>query len=82
MKQINSSEKFSERPYDRFLYAGAQALSDAELLAVILRTGRKGADAITLAKEVLDLAGPYGLSGLYHLSLNYIIKVNCIGDVN
>lgn len=81
MKQKNSTEKFSERPYDRFLYAGAQALSDAELLAVILRTGRKGADAITLAKEVLELAGPYGLSGLYHLSLKDIMQVNGIGEV-
>lgn len=30
--------RYPEKPYDRFLYAGPTALSDAELLAIILRT--------------------------------------------
>lgn len=78
-QQLNN--KFSERPYDRFLYGGAQALSDAELLAVILRTGRKGADATFVAKEILELAKPYGLSGLYHLSLEQLKKIKGVGEV-
>ena len=73
--------RYPEKPYDRFLYAGPTALSDAELLAIILRTGRKGADAVSVAKEVLDLASPYGLAGLNHLSVQDIMKVNGIGEI-
>lgn len=73
--------RYPEKPYDRFLYAGPTALSDAELLAIILRTGRKGADAVSVAKEVLDLAAPYGLAGLNHLSIQDIMKVSGIGEI-
>ena len=43
----------SERPYERCLRHGPEYLSDAELLAVILRTGTKGKTAIELACEIL-----------------------------
>ena len=36
----------SERPYERFQILGAEALSDAELLAVIIRTGAVGDTSI------------------------------------
>lgn len=51
-----------ERPRERLLAQGARALGDAELLAVLLRTGRPGASAIDMARETLTAIG--GLSGL------------------
>ncbi len=51
-----------ERPRERLLEQGSGALSDAELIAVMLRTGRVGVSAIQMAMELLRESG--GLSGL------------------
>jgi len=51
-----------ERPREKLLKAGPKALSDAELLAVVLGSGIAGADAISLARELLVRTG--GLAGL------------------
>jgi DNA repair protein RadC len=42
-----------ERPRERLLALGAQALSDAELLAIFLRVGIRGKSAVDLARELL-----------------------------
>ena len=42
-----------ERPREKMLKRGADALSDAELLAIFLRTGTKGKTAVDLARELL-----------------------------
>src|SRR5271167_3753643 len=42
-----------ERPREKLLDKGAAALSDAELLAILLRTGTSGRSALDLAREVL-----------------------------
>jgi DNA repair protein RadC len=52
----------AERPRERLLAQGAAALSDAELLAVLLRTGVRGKSAVELARELLAARG--GLHGL------------------
>ena len=51
-----------ERPRERLLRSGSATLSDAELLAVLLRTGRPGVSAIEMAQELLAERG--GLGGL------------------
>lgn len=51
-----------ERPRERLLEHGSHALSDAELVAVLLRTGRPGASALEMGRELLRVAG--GLAGL------------------
>lgn len=51
-----------ERPRERLLELGSAALSDAELVAVLLRTGRAGTSAVRLAMELLQENG--GLAGL------------------
>lgn len=51
-----------DRPRERLLAQGGAALADAELLAVLLRTGRVGASALQLAYELLAERG--GLGGL------------------
>jgi DNA repair protein RadC len=52
----------SERPREKLLEKGAAALTDAELLAVLLRTGMRGKTAVDLAREILK---PKGLAGLF-----------------
>lgn len=46
-----------ERPREKLLERGAAALSDAELLAIFLRTGVKGKSAVDLARELLARFG-------------------------
>ena len=46
-----------ERPREKLLKKGADALSDAELLAIFLRTGCKGITAVDLARQLLDSFG-------------------------
>ena len=53
----------SERPRERLLQHGAEALSDAELLALFLRTGQRGEDVLAFANRVLRETG--GLAGLF-----------------
>jgi len=71
-----------QRPYEKFLLSGANALSDAELLAIILRTGTFGTSSITLADEVLDCHDGFkGLIGLQHLSMKQLRDIKGIGEV-
>ncbi len=51
-----------DRPREKLLQRGAEALTDAELLAIFLRTGIKGKSAVDLARELLNESG--GLSAL------------------
>ena len=54
------------RPREKLLAQGAEALSDAELLAIFLRTGVKGTSAVTLANNILVSFG--SLSALLEAS--------------
>lgn len=52
----------AQRPRERMLTLGAEALGDAEVLAVLLRTGLPGVDAVTLARSLLtDFGGLHPL---------------------
>ncbi len=52
-----------DRPREKLLAKGAEVLSDAELLAIFLRTGTKGRSAVQLGQDVLRQFG--GLPGLF-----------------
>ena len=54
-------------PYERFLNFGPENLTEAELLAVILRTGTKDTSAVELAEKVLGTGG-VKISVRYHTS--------------
>ena len=54
-KPMMSELPVQERPREKFERLGAQKLTDAELLALILRTGTKEQSAITLAENILNL---------------------------
>src|SRR5690625_7226347 len=47
----------AERPREKLLQRGSQALSDAELLAIVLRTGVPGRNAVDLARDLLGRFG-------------------------
>ncbi len=68
-------------PYDKFKAFGPQSLTDEELLAIILRTGTDGEDAVTVACHVLKACGDRGLLGLYHVDIRELQKVRGIGKV-
>ncbi|MCD8325237.1 MAG: DNA repair protein RadC [Lachnospiraceae bacterium] len=69
-------------PYERFLASGPGALTDAELVAVILRTGTKDKSALQLAQEVLNTYGMQeNLTVLYRLTLQDLLKLHGIGEV-
>ncbi|MCB5475118.1 DNA repair protein RadC [Blautia luti] len=73
-----------QRPYEKCLREGEQALSDRELLAVILRCGVQGISSLTLADEILNLLeqnGHSGLLGLFHATLPELMKIRGIGKV-
>ena len=71
----------SERPYEKAMDQGVEVLSDAELLAVILRTGTKDISARALAEKILTLGDPPGLPGLLHHTLPDYKAVRGIGNV-
>ena len=71
----------AERPYEKCLKQGAEALSDAELLAVLLRTGTKGENVLALAKRLLYQDGGAGLLGIHQFSFQGLMKLKGIGKV-
>lgn len=75
--------KKQEMPYERFVRFGPENLTEAELLAIILRTGTKEVSAVELAEKVLALAKypREGLLGLYDVSLEELMSINGIGMV-
>lgn len=70
-----------ERPYEKCAASGPESLTDAELLAVILRTGTKDLPSLSLAEQILSLGSPDGLLGLLHLSLPELMTIKGIGRV-
>ena len=72
----------SERPYEKAFQYGVQVLSDAELLAIILRTGTADKTSVELAYDVLSVSEKYpGLLGLYHSDQPDLMKIDGIGKV-
>ncbi len=74
--QINNWPE-SERPRERLLEHGAEHLSDAELLTILLRVGERGKSAYDLAKELLIAC--QGLHGLDAKSMHELCEMKGIG---
>ncbi|AIQ20086.1 MULTISPECIES: RadC family protein [unclassified Paenibacillus] len=66
-----------ERPRERMMHYGAESLSQAELLAILLRTGTRRESAIHIAQQLLGRAG--GLRGLADLSIDELTNIKGIG---
>jgi DNA repair protein RadC len=67
----------SERPRERLVMSGADALSNAELIAILLRTGLKGANAVDIGKQLLNKYRT--LQSLARASLTDLQKIKGIG---
>ena len=68
----------TERPRERLQHFGPQALSVSELLAIILRTGTKGDNALELANKMLAKYG--GLAGLVRADFAELCAVHGMGE--
>lgn len=64
------------RPRERFLKLGPEALSDAELFAILLRTGTVGENVIDMSNRLI---AEYGLDKLFDCSLKELEKIKGIG---
>lgn len=72
----------AERPYERCLRYGAKSLTDAELLAVIIRTGNSKENSTELAERILNLVpGRQGLKGLLSLTDRQLKSLHGVGPV-
>ncbi len=67
----------STRPREKLIARGAAALDDAELLALLLRTGLAGKNVLQLARELLDRFG--GVAGLLHTELRELKRIPGLG---
>lgn len=67
----------SERPRERMIREGAERLSNAELVAILLRTGTSSESALRLAERVLAQTG--GLRELADVTLNELMNIRGIG---
>ena len=69
-----------ERPREKMAARGAEALTDSELLAIILRTGDKDASAVDLARRLMEMSGN-SLGVLSGASLDKLKSVKGVGEV-
>lgn len=67
----------TERPRERLLAKGPDALSDAHLLAILLRTGRRDSSAVQVAIELLDQVG--GVGGLAKCGVEELRAIQGVG---
>lgn len=83
-KLINSTHSIKnwasgDRPREKMLAKGAGALSDSELIAILINNGNKEKSAVELAKDILRL-GKDNLNELGKLSLKELQKIKGIGN--
>ncbi len=66
-----------ERPREKLIQLGAELLSDAELLAILLRVGNEGSSAIDMGRQLLSQLG--GLQGVDRAHAEDILKIKGLG---
>lgn len=74
----------TERPYEKLEQYGEKCLTNAELLAIIIKTGTKEETALELAQKILKLnddEGKEGLNFLRELAVEEFMKIKGIGKV-
>ncbi|MDJ0655551.1 MAG: DNA repair protein RadC [Xanthomonadales bacterium] len=77
MENRPKQERQQERPRERLLSRGAQALTDAELVALVLGTGSGKYSALELARQLILSHG--GLHGLLHTDSRTFLAVSGLG---
>lgn len=87
VERISMTEHFtlkklpeSERPYEKFILHGEESLSDAELLAIIIKSGTKDETAVDIARKILK-GNHNNLLNLYDLTYRDLTHFTGIGQV-
>ena len=70
-----------ERPREKLLAYGPGALSNAELLAILLRSGTRKKSVLRIAEEILARIKEQGLVGMVHISVAELAKIDGVGKV-
>ena len=71
-----------ERPYEKCEQYGAENLTDAELLAVLLRTGTKGENSLELAQKLLHpVFAEHGILNIHKWTREGLLRIKGIGRV-
>ena len=83
MKVKMNNLPMSERPYEKLITYGEEALSNSELLAIIIKTGTKEKTALDLARQVMNLSSNENndLRFLQEISINELMEIKGIGKV-
>lgn len=81
MKQTMKNLPICDRPFEKFNEVGSHALSDRELLTILIRSGGKNERADEIAQRVLEFCGPMGLNRLLDLRVEELMAVPGIGKV-
>ena len=68
-----------ERPREKLLRSGAAALSNVELLAILLRTGTRQHSVLRVSEEVLAHYKDRGISGIVHIAPTELSQINGVG---
>lgn len=73
----------SERPYEKLEWYGEKTLSNAELLAIIIKTGTREETSVQLAQKILNLndAETEGINFLRNITIEELMQINGIGKV-
>lgn len=70
------------RPYEKCITYGPEILSDEELLAIIIRSGTKDEDSVSLSKRVLSKGNlENGILNIVNLSIDELTQIKGIGKV-
>lgn len=74
------------KPYERFLQRGAGSLTDTELLAIMIRSGTEGQDALSIAEQILAIhSDQYSedcvMNGIMDLTMKELLQIRGIGEV-
>lgn len=86
-KQKQATEKYAltvkempseDRPREKLRQLGPQALTDSELIAIILRVGVQGESVVALAQRLLRDCG--GLTGLLQMPIDELCEVRGVGE--
>jgi len=69
-----------DRPREKYLSSGFPALSDTELIAILLRNGTKSQSAVDVARKLLAICN-HNLNNLSEIKFDKLLKINGIGEV-
>ncbi|MCI8293258.1 MAG: DNA repair protein RadC [Hespellia sp.] len=74
--------KEEERPYEKCEQYGPEHLTDIELLAILLRSGTRGENVLSLAKKILyPIFSQEGILNIHHWTLEQLMQIKGIGKV-